>query len=51
MRYNREDRDVTLNKKAFKAALEAAEQQVIEEEDYFKYKKEEEERSMYVPAT
>jgi len=44
MRYDRADRDHALNKKAFKAALEAAEQDIQEEEDWARIKAEEKER-------
>ena len=41
MRYERADRDHALNKKAFKAALEAAEQDIQEEEDFAQIRAEE----------
>jgi len=42
MRYTREDRDHALNKKAFKAALEAADKDAQEEEEYLRLQQEEE---------
>lgn len=46
MRYNREDRDHALNKKAFKAALEAADQAIQDEEEFERLRQEEEGREL-----
>ena len=40
MRYNREDRDVALNKKVFKEALEAADQEAEDEAVFDQLKRE-----------